>query len=139
MAQFVQMKQRATMRRLKGFDYSRPYFYMVTVRCLAGMAALSRIVSPGKCELNAITKAFVHVIRGSHERVAGLDPIECFSVMPDHIHLLIKIAGETVLEPFRCSRKWVEGGEEWRKNLNETLKMAFARIGIVSAFSRDAR
>ena len=81
--------------RLTGFDYSRPYFYMVTIRCHAGIAALSRIVAPGKCELNAITRAFVHVIRGFHEHVVGLCPIECFSVMPDHIHLLIRLAGET--------------------------------------------
>lgn len=40
--------------RLTGFDYSRSYFYMVTIRCHAGVAALSRIVAPGKCELNEI-------------------------------------------------------------------------------------
>jgi len=81
--------------RLTGFDYTRPYYYMVTLRRLEGLAALSAIVAPGRCEMNAITKAFVHVIRGFHERFPGLCPIECFSVMPDHIHLLIKLAGET--------------------------------------------
>ena len=81
--------------RLPGFDYSRPYYYMVTLKQLADLRPLSAIVAPGRCEMNAITKAFVHVIRGFHERVAGLEPIECFSVMPDHLHLLIKIAGET--------------------------------------------
>ena len=68
---------------------------MVTLRRLEGLKALSAIVAPGKCELNAITKAFVHVIRGFHERVRGLCPIECFSVMPDHIHLLVRLAGVT--------------------------------------------
>ena len=81
--------------RLPGFDYSRPYYYMVTLRRLEGVAALSAIVAPGRCEMNAITKAFVHVIRTFHESVSGLCPIECFSVMPDHVHLLIRIAGET--------------------------------------------
>ena len=81
--------------RLPGFDYSRPYYYMVTLKRLAGLRPLSAIVAPGRCEMNAITKAFVHVIRGFHARVAGLEPIECFSAMPDHLHLLIKIAGET--------------------------------------------
>ena len=80
--------------RLKGFDYSRPYYYMVTLRRLEGLSALSAIVAPGRCEMNAITKAFVHVIRHFHGRVAGVCPIQCFSVMPDHIHFLIKIAGE---------------------------------------------
>ena len=34
-------------RRLTGFDYSRPLFYMVTVTCHAGRQALSEIVAPG--------------------------------------------------------------------------------------------
>ena len=80
---------------MEGFDYARPYYYMVTLRRLEGLKALSAIAAPGRCEMNAITKAFVHVIRGFHERVPGLCPIECFSVMPDHIHLLIRLAGET--------------------------------------------
>ncbi len=80
--------------RLPDFDYTRPYYYMVTLRRLEGLTPLSAIVAPGRCEMSAITKAFVHVIRGFHERFAGLCPIECFSVMPDHVHLLIKLAGE---------------------------------------------
>lgn len=80
--------------RLSGFDYSRPYFYMVTLKREAGFSALSQIVEPGRCQMNAITQAFVSVIRHFHQRVAGLEPIECFSVMPDHIHLLLKLAGE---------------------------------------------
>ena len=50
-------------KRLTGFDYSRPLFYMVTVKCHAGRQALSKIVAPGKCQLNAITRAMVNCIR----------------------------------------------------------------------------
>ena len=32
---------KATMKRLKGFDYSKPYFYMVTLKRLPEQAALS--------------------------------------------------------------------------------------------------
>lgn len=80
--------------RLPGFDYSRPYYYMVTLKRLDGLLPLSAIVAPGRCQMSAITRAFVHVIRCLHEQVTGLCPIECFTVMPDHLHLLIKIAGE---------------------------------------------
>lgn len=80
--------------RLPGFDYARPYFYMVTLKRLKGLEALSALVAPGRCQMNEITKAFVHIIRTFHQRLAGLEPITCFSVMPDHIHLIIKIAGE---------------------------------------------
>ena len=78
-------------RRLTGFDYSRPYFYMVTMKRLKEAAALSEIVAPGKCKLNAITRAFVSVIRHFHEACPAIAQIGTFTIMPDHIHLIIKI------------------------------------------------
>ena len=78
-------------KRLTGFDYSRPLFYMVTIKCHAGRQALSKIVAPGKCQLNAITRAMVNCIRNFHLGCKAIAPIECFSIMPDHIHLLIRI------------------------------------------------
>ena len=77
--------------RLAGFDYSRPLFYMVTLKCLKGLPALSEIVAPGKCQPNAITFALVRCIRTFHQGCQAIYPIECFSVMPDHIHLLIRL------------------------------------------------
>lgn len=32
--------KKATMKRLKGFDYKKPYFYMVTLKRLAGLFGL---------------------------------------------------------------------------------------------------
>ena len=77
--------------RLSGFDYSRPMFYMVTLKRLPGRQALSAIVEPGRCEMNPTTRAFVNCIRTFHMGCAAIEPIECFSIMPDHVHLLIKI------------------------------------------------
>ena len=34
-------------KRLTGFDYSRPMFYTVTIKCHEGRQALSEIVAPG--------------------------------------------------------------------------------------------
>ena len=93
--------------RLTGFDYARPYFYMVTIRCHAGKAALSRIVAPGKCELNAITRAFVNCIRSFHLGCRAIAPIECFTVMPDHIHLLIKIVNDPKSATLRAGEAFV--------------------------------
>lgn len=78
-------------KRLTGFDYSRPMFYMVTIKCRAGVQALSEIVAPGTCQMNAITRAMVNCIRNFHLGCEAIAPIECFSIMPDHIHLLIRI------------------------------------------------
>lgn len=91
-----------TMPRLKGFDYKRPYFYMVTLKALPGVAAFSQIVSaaepprdekgrPKFLELTALTLPFAKIIRGFHQRFRGLAPIETFIIMPDHLHILFKI------------------------------------------------
>ena len=45
------------MGRLRGFDYKSPYFYMVTLKRLKGLAAFSEIGPNGLVE-NAITRAF---------------------------------------------------------------------------------
>ena len=94
--------KKATMKRLKGFDYKKPYFYMVTLKRLDGLLAFSQIaeeVEPPKdakgrpCYLiaNEITRAFASVIIGFAAKWRGLAPIDCFVIMPDHIHLLIRI------------------------------------------------
>ena len=69
-------------KRLTGFDYSRPFFYMVTIKCLKGVQALSEIVAPGRCQLNAITRAFVNCIRHFHEECLAIAAIECFRSCP---------------------------------------------------------
>ena len=98
-------------KRLTGFDYSRPLFYMVTIKCHAGRQALSEIVAPGKCLMNAITRAMVNCIRHFHEGCKVIAPIECFSIMPDHIHLLIRIVDRS--ETLRAG-----GGESRSETLN---------------------
>ena len=80
--------------RLPGFDYSLPYFYMVTIRRNDGYPALSRVCCDAAShylEENWITRLFVDIIMTFHETWYCIEPIRCFSIMPDHIHLLIKI------------------------------------------------
>lgn len=89
------------MTRIKGFDYKQPFFYMVTLKKLPGIAAFSQIAGdlggspsaashhPDCLAYNEITRAFSQVIRHFHETWRGIWPIECFMIMPDHIHLLI--------------------------------------------------
>ena len=90
------------MKRLKGFDYSKPYFYMVTLKRVKGLRAFCEIIKeaePSKdakgrsryLVANELTEAFARVIREFHTKWWGLWPIDCFIVMPDHLHLLIHI------------------------------------------------
>ena len=90
------------MPRLKGFDYRRPFFYMVTLKRRTGFEAFSQITEkseppkdakgrPQYLIANDTTRAFARVIREFAANWRGIAPIECFIVMPDHIHLFIKI------------------------------------------------
>ena len=78
------------MGRLKGFDYKSPYFYMVTLKRLKGLAAFSEIGPNGLVE-NEITRAFKAVVRGFPATWRCCEEISPFAIMPDHLHLLIKI------------------------------------------------
>ena len=93
---------KATMKRLKGFDYTKPYFYMVTLKRVKGLRTFCEITkekeppsdAKGRVRYlvaNELTAAFARVIREFHTKWWGLWPIDCFIVMPDHIHLLIHI------------------------------------------------
>jgi len=80
--------------RLPGFDYTRPFYYMVTVGRAAGFPEMARVVDDPAAhyiEANAITRLFVDIIKTFHETWYCIEPITCFSIMPDHIHLLIKL------------------------------------------------
>ena len=81
------------MGRLPGFDYKRPFFYMVTVKRRDGAAAepFSAIAADGRIVASAITEAFLRVIEAFHETWYCIEPIRYFVIMPDHLHLIIKI------------------------------------------------
>ena len=80
--------------RLKGFDYKRPYFYMVTIKRAQGFPDFARVIGDPAShylEPNAITRIFLDIIKTFHNTWYCIEPITCFAIMPDHIHLLIKI------------------------------------------------
>ncbi len=78
------------MARLFGFDYKTPFYYMVTLKRLNGLLPLSQIGPEGLVE-NEITAAFNAVISSFHRTWHCINAINSFVVMPDHIHLLIRI------------------------------------------------
>ncbi len=63
---------------------------MVTLKAIKGVESFSQIGPKGLIE-NETTKAFNTVISNFHLKWRCLDEISPFVVMPDHIHLLIKI------------------------------------------------
>ena len=76
---------------------------MVTLKKRAGLPDFSALAPPGAppprdsagrgrwLHGNAVTRAFSETIRGFAGKWRGLAPIKTFAVMPDHLHLLLKI------------------------------------------------
>ena len=84
------------MGRLPGFDYKRPFFYMVTIvarRSGRRQNPFSRLSERG-VEMTEIGAAFEAVIRRFHETWYCIEPIRYFVIMPDHLHLIIKMRGD---------------------------------------------
>ena len=96
------------MGRLPGFDYKRPFFYMVTLKALppqkrvapgpgfAGGAPappFSEIAADGSILPNAITEAFERVLAAFPKQWPWVESFSPHVVMPDHLHLMVKQGG----------------------------------------------
>ena len=78
------------MGRLPGFNYKMPYFYMVTIKRRPGLADFS-ILRDAAIQPNAITTVFQYTIDHFHTKWRCLEQIHYYIVMPDHLHLILKI------------------------------------------------
>ena len=98
------------MGRLLTFDYTSPFFYMVTLKRRKGLASLSRITeeadppsdSHGRRRFllaSELTMAFAGAIRNFVAKSPGLWPIETFIVMPDHPSRACRGAGGRTFTP----------------------------------------
>ncbi len=77
--------------RLPGFDYTRPLYYMVTLKRLAEGAAFSAIAPNGELIANEITRAFRGVFAAFAAKWRCVESLVPYVIMPDHIHLLVKL------------------------------------------------
>ena len=64
---------------------------MVTLKRLPGISDFSMIGEDGRLVKNAITEAFEKAISTFHQKWRCIEEISPFVVMPEHIHLMIKI------------------------------------------------
>ena len=89
--------------RLPGFDYKRPFFYMVTVKgarsvpgktgfvAAAPQLQFSRLEEGGALADTPLTPLLRAVIERFHETWWCIEPIRYYVIMPDHLHLIIKM------------------------------------------------
>ncbi len=82
------------MSRLHGWDYRKPFYYMVTLKRLAGLPPLSILKADDPYGFDRdypITVVLQQELHRFVERSVGVDSVAPYAIMPDHIHLLIKL------------------------------------------------
>ena len=77
--------------RLPGFDYTRPLFYMVTLKRLAGGEAFSAVSPGGELVANEVTRAFRGAFAAFAAKWRCVESLTPYAIMPDHIHFLVKL------------------------------------------------
>ncbi|OGT70403.1 MAG: hypothetical protein A3I78_06630 [Gammaproteobacteria bacterium RIFCSPLOWO2_02_FULL_56_15] len=77
--------------RLRGYDYTRPGAYFITI-CIQDRACLFGEVADGEMRLNAAGRMVSNQWTAMPLRFPGIDMDE-FTVMPNHIHAILKIVG----------------------------------------------
>ncbi len=83
------------MGRLPHWDYRRPYFYMVTLKCLPNLPPLSRLSADDTWGYDynyPLTKTLAEAIKAFLADSPGLESLSPYVIMPDHLHLLFKVA-----------------------------------------------
>lgn len=86
----------SSYKRLEGFDYRLPYYYMVTLKRLPGLCAFSELdpAHPATVCPTPVTQALEVAIRDFLAASPGIERIQPYVIMPDHLHLLVKLNGE---------------------------------------------
>lgn len=81
------------MGRLANFDYTSPFYYMVTIHAKEGAEPFSILSdeAPSGLEKSLVTHRMRNVIFGMNHRWEGRMAIQYFVIMPNHFHLLIRI------------------------------------------------
>ncbi len=83
------------MARLFDFDYTRPFYYMVTIKRLPDrlpLAVLDPDAPYGVDPDYPLTRALQETISAFLARSPGIESLSPYVIMPDHLHILVKIA-----------------------------------------------
>ena len=84
--------------RLKGFDYSMPGLYFITI-CTKNREYLFGDIKNGKMILNEFGEIAKHELLKSSNIRKELE-IDCFVIMPNHVHAIVAIVGASGWTPF---------------------------------------
>lgn len=83
------------MSRYFCWDYRKPYYYMVTLKCLPNRPPLAILDATDRYGFKRnypLTQCLQTVLHAYCESAPGVESIAPYAIMPDHIHILLKIA-----------------------------------------------
>jgi REP element-mobilizing transposase RayT len=115
--------------RLKGFDYSSPGYYFITI-CTQNRECFFGRISQGMLKLNEAGK-MIEIEWKNLTKQFNYIRLDSFIIMPNHLHGIINITGGP---PFGSINEYYLNHEEITKNLNlikntsGTLKNSIGRI-----------
>lgn len=92
-------RPRRKPNRLPHYDYSAPGAYFITIctrekRCILSDVVVGEGLAPPSLRLTDIGRIVEEQILALPQRFSGL-AIEKYMIMPNHIHLLIRLSGES--------------------------------------------
>lgn len=98
------------MGRLSGFDYTSPYFYMVTLHAKPGIEAFSKLSDQNESGLTTTPatrpmKKIIFSIKKTFHHSVGL-VIQC--LMPNHLHIIVKIHNGKKRPSLFAIVKWLD-------------------------------
>ena len=129
------------MARLFGFDYKRPFFYMVTLKKARGVKAFSEIGPEGLVK-SGLTRRFEQTIREFYGKWRCVDPDQPFIVMPDHLHWLLRIRKQLPhplsFYMFRFMEETAkELGDVWERSFNDGIIFNSASLKYRLQYLKD--
>ena len=82
------------MPRLFAWDYRTPYFYMITIKRLAGLKMLAYLTTGNKWGhfYHPFTALLVRTLELTKAAFPGIASLSPYVIMPEHLHILVKIA-----------------------------------------------
>ncbi len=85
------------MARLFNFDYRSPFYYLVTIKRLPGRPPLAILKADAPSGVDPdypLTRVLQETLRRFRTRSPGIESISPYAIMPDHIHLLVKLGND---------------------------------------------
>ena len=92
--------------RLKQYDYSQPGYYFVTICTHQRQKLFSSLVGAHLCVRPSSADSFLGLFLHELEQKYSGVLVDCYAVMPDHLHVILALTGAHTGAPLPEMIKW---------------------------------